>query len=129
MLFILVGGSRGALPRPSLFSPMFYLTDVVSSQIGMRNSIHIYILYIYIYIYICKCVRAFIQVLIHEPADGEILWTEDIGASFDIVLEIHGGGFNYWDRGARIDADAFVDLDGDEIWHSDGFFLPLAPRV
>ena len=64
--------------------------------------------------------RQQLQVVILEPADGEVLWTEDIGASFDIVVEIHGGSFNYWDRVARIDADAFIELDGEEIWHADG---------
>ena len=48
--------------------------------------------------------------MIHEPADGEVMWTEDVGANFDIFIEIHGGGFNYWDRGARIEADVFVGL-------------------
>ena len=64
--------------------------------------------------------RQKLQIHIHEPHDGEVIWTEDIGASFDVVVEIHGGGFNYWYRTARIDADAVVELDGQEIWHSDG---------
>ena len=54
--------------------------------------------------------RQKLQVVIHEPADGEVMWTEDVGANFDIFVEVHGGGFNYWDRGARIDADVFVGL-------------------
>jgi hypothetical protein len=64
--------------------------------------------------------RQILSVKILEPADGEIIWTEDLGASFDVVVEIHGGAFNHWDRAARIDADAFVELNGDEIWHGDG---------
>lgn len=64
--------------------------------------------------------RQNLSVVILEPADGEVLWTEDLGASFDVVLEIHGGGLNFEDRGARIDADAFVELNGHEIWHGDG---------
>ena len=64
--------------------------------------------------------RQNLSVVILEPADGEVLWTEDLGASFDVVMEIHGGGLDYGDRGARIDADAFVELNGQEIWHGDG---------